>query len=136
LSSSNLKKIVSTLLVLVEIILLFTSSWGHQAFDGVKTDEIGFPFEWGPAIICSFVILIYIWRGKDHPLASFLLIGSLLLFSIRAKIFGVSGVDNLKSYGDVAVELSPSYWLMFVLAIVMFIVDIIFARISNSNSKD
>ncbi len=128
----NFKKIIPTILVIAELFYLLTSSWGYQAFAGVATDKIGFPFEWGPAIISAIIIIIFIWREKEHPLASFILIGSFLLFLVRAKIFGVSGVDELKSYGDVTVELTPRFWSMFVLSIIMFIVDIFFARKSNN----
>ena len=130
----TLKKILPTILVIIELFYLFTSSWGYQAFDGVATDKIGFPFEWGPALLSAIVILIFIWREKEHPLASFILIGSFLLFLIRAKVFGVSGVDELKAYGDVTVELTSRFWIMFILSIAMFIVDIVFARATNENN--
>jgi len=130
----TLKKILPTILVIIELFYLFTSSWGYQAFAGVATDKIGFPFEWGPALLSAIVILIFIWREKEHPLASFILIGSFLLFLIRAKVFGVSGVDELKAYGDVTVELTSRFWIMFILSIAMFIVDIVFARASNENN--
>ena len=132
----TLKKILPTILVIIELFYLFTSNWGYQAFAGVPTDAIGFPFEWGPALISAIVILIFIWREKEHPIASFILIGSFLLFLVRAKIFGVSGVDELKSYGDVTVELTSKFWTMFVISIIMFIVDIYFARkLNNINSS-
>ena len=124
----TLKKILPTILVIIELFYLFTSHWGYQAFAGVATDAIGFPFEWGPAVISAIVILIFIWREKEHPLASFTLIGSFLLFLIRAKVFGVSGVDELKAYGDVTVELTSRFWIMFILSIAMFIVDISFSK--------
>ena len=130
----TLKKILPIILVIIELFYLFTSSWGYQAFAGVATDKIGFPLEWIPALISAIVILIFIWREKEHPLASFILIGSFLLFLIRAKVFGVSGVDELKAYGDVTVELTSRFWIMFILSIVMFIVDIVFARASNENN--
>ena len=130
----TLKKILPTILVIIELFYLFTSSWGYQAFAGVATDKIGFPFEWGPALLSAIVILIFIWREKEHPLASFILIGSFLLFLIRAKVFGVSGVDELKAYGDVTVELTSRFWIMFILSIAMFIVDIVFARATNENN--
>jgi hypothetical protein len=128
----TLKKIIPTILVLIEVMMLWSTSWGQQMFAGVATDKIGFPFEWGPALICCIVVLIFIWRGKDHPLASFLLIGSFLLFLVRAKVFGVSGVESLDDYGGVTIEMSSGFWVMFVMSFIMLIVDIIFARISNS----
>ena len=40
----TLKKILPTILVIIELFYLFTSSWGYQAFAGVAADKIGFPF--------------------------------------------------------------------------------------------
>lgn len=108
---------ISSLLI---IYLLLTSNWGFQTFAGIETDQVGWPFEWGPAIVSGLVILVFNLQNKAHPLASLVLVGSFLIFLIRAKIFGVSGVEELESLGDVGVSMSGGFWVMMVLSILLF----------------
>jgi hypothetical protein len=131
----NSKKIIASVVVILELYLLLTSSWGSQAFAGVEIDKIGFPFEWGPAIISALVILIFTIREKEHPLASLVLVGSFLIFLVRAKVFGVSGVENLEAIGDVTVELTTQYWIMFVISIVLFVLSGIGGQKKTSDSS-
>ena len=138
-----MKKIIPTILVLLLIYFLCSSYWGDLIWAGQRVDQVALSFEWFLALVCSLVILVCIWLEKAHHKVSLVLIGCFVLFLIRAKIFGASGLDDRvysnKSgidFYDVTVEFSTEYWIMFVLAIVMFGVHMKETKPENHTYKD
>ncbi len=132
----NLKTIVLCALAIIEIFFIFTSNWAYETFAGETIEAVEPTIEWLIAFISAILILIFIWRKKEHQMVNFILIGSFLIFLIRSKVFGLSGVESLKDYGEVSIQMTTKFWIMFAISILMFGVDIAMNRMTVSKEAN